>query len=449
MFQHPLLENARPKSEDSASQRHHHLVLLHTARDLCASCPLWAECLQDAIAHAEPYGYTAATTAEDRRWIRRRLGIGDENGDLPIRDTTRSGCTSEAWRLARLRSRAGGSVPFRPLGDHHIPELKQILDAFDMLQEQWERQRDLLKEAHAEASAPAPARSDIPSRTEAPLEDKGEDPMVGVDSGQRIVFSLEDPAEAVQQAVLGPLVRSALPTVLSVEQVAAMLTRVPGGDVGPETLNGIRELRVALASMLPTDEGPAGETDEARAPSLLTSSVGVKLAMTDPVAALRRDFLRPLLRDLLPPLSNIEKVATMLTATTDGDRDTRLETVRTALRQLQAFLPRIEASCPPDGNGTQPRASRGVGSPDAGPRDHAAATSSVRAAVVRTVATFPGAFSAGDVLHLMPPGRYDATRKTVSNILSTLVKSGQLERLSRGTYARLHDLADGNETTNS
>ncbi|MEV8347004.1 WhiB family transcriptional regulator [Streptomyces niveus] len=452
VFQHPLLENARPKSEDSASQRRHHLVLLHTARDLCASCPLWAECLQDAIAHVEPHGYTAATTAEDRRSIRRRLGIGDENGDLPIRDTTRSGGTSAAWRLARLRSRAGGSVPFRPLGDHDVPELEQILDAFDMLQEQWERQQDLLKEAQAEASAPAPARSDIPSRTEAPLEDRGEDPMAGADSGQRIVFSLEDPAEAVRQALLGPLVRSALPTVFSVEQVAAMLTRVPGGDVGPETLNSIRDLRAALASMLPTDDGPSagsGETDEASGPSLLTGSVGVKLAMTDPVAALRRDFLRPLLRDLLLPLSNIEKVATMLTATTDGDRDTRLERVRTALHELQTFLPRIDTSCPPVGNGSQPLTSRSDGSPDTGPRDHPAATSSVRAAVVRTVATFPSAFSAGDVLHLMPPSRYGATSKTISNVLSTLVKSGQLERVSRGTYARLHDLADGNETTSS
>ncbi|MDX2911612.1 hypothetical protein [Streptomyces griseiscabiei] len=321
-----------------------------------------------------------------------------------------------------------------------------------MLQEQRERQQDLLKEAQAEASAPTPARPDIPSRTEAPLEGRDEDPMAGVDSGQRIAFSLEDPAEAVRQAVLGPLVRSALPAVLSVEQVAAMLTRVPGGDVAPETLDTIRDLRAALVSMLPTDDGsPAGEgeSDEASAPSLLTGSVGVKLAMTDPVAALRRDFLRPLLRDLLLPLSNIEKVATMLTATPDGDRDPRLETVRTALHELRSFLPRIETSGAPAGNGPQPLASRGDGSTDAGPRDHPAATVSVRAAVVRTVATFPNAFSAADVLHLMPPSRYGATSKTISNILSTLVKSGQLERVSRGTYIRLDDLVDGSESTNS
>lgn len=454
VFQHPLLENARPTPEESASQRRHHLVLLHTARDLCASCPLWAECLQDAITQAEPYGYTAATTDEDRRWIRRRLGIGDENGDLPHRDTTRSGCTSAPGRLARLRSRAGGSVSFRTPGDQDVPELEQILDAFDMLQERRKRQQDLLKEARAEAYAPTPARSDIPSsissRTEAPLEGRDEDPMAGVDSGQRIVFSLEDPAEAVRQAVLAPLVRSALPAVLSVEQVAAMLTRVPGGDVAPETLNSIRDLRTALSSMLPTDDAsPAGAdgADETGVASVLTGSVGVKLAMTDPVAALRRDFLRPLLRDLLLPLSNIEKVATMLTATTDGDRDPRLETVRTALHELRTFLPRIDTSCPQAGNGSQPLASRGDGSTDIRPRDHPSATSSVRAAVVRTVAAFPGAFSAADVLHLMPPSRYGATSKTISNILSTLVKSGQLERVSRGTYVRLHGLVDENETT--
>ncbi len=452
VFQHPLLEDARPTPEESASQRRHHLVLLHTARDLCASCPLWAECLQDAITHAEPYGYTAATTAEDRRWIRRRLGIGDENGDLPSRDTTRTACTSAPWRLARLRSRAVGSAPYRPPGDQDSPKLEQILDTFDMLQEQRKRQQDLLKEGQTEVSASARTRPDIPSRTEAPLEGRDEDPMAGVDSGQRIAFSLADPAEAVRQAVLGPLVRSALPAVLSVEQVAAMLTRVPGGDVAPETLNSIRDLRAVLTSMLPTDDGPSVDSDgteKANAPSLLTGSVGVKLAMTDPVAALRRDFLRPLLRDLLLPLANIEKVATMLTVTADGNRDLRLETVRTALHELRAFLSRIDTSCSPVGSGSQPSASRGDDPIDAEPRDHPTSTSSVRAAVVRTVATFSGAFSAGDVLRLIPPSRYGATSKTVSNILSTLVKSGQLERVSRGTYIRRHGMVDGNETTSS
>ncbi|WP_199815582.1 WhiB family transcriptional regulator, partial [Streptomyces griseus] len=133
VFQHPLLETPTDIPGTSPEQRRQHLVLLRTARDLCASCPLWAECLQDAVTHAEPYGYAAATSLDDRRWIRRTLGVGDTNGDLSARIADGSGEMSR--RLLRLRSRTADSpVPHRAEGG--LPTLERILDAFDLRQDQ-------------------------------------------------------------------------------------------------------------------------------------------------------------------------------------------------------------------------------------------------------------------------------------------------------------------------
>jgi hypothetical protein len=67
---------------------------------------------------------------------------------------------------------------------------------------------------------------------------------------------------------------------------------------------------------------------------------------------------------------------------------------------------------------------------------------SIRSAVERAVTSFPGPFSARDVLRALPPGVYGDPAKTISNVLAALVKSDRLQRLSRGTYAQVRDLAD-------
>jgi hypothetical protein len=56
------------------------------------------------------------------------------------------------------------------------------------------------------------------------------------------------------------------------------------------------------------------------------------------------------------------------------------------------------------------------------------------------VSTYPGPFSARDVLRALPPGIYGDPSKTISNVHSALVKSGRLQRLARGTYARTVDV---------
>lgn len=81
----------------------------------------------------------------------------------------------------------------------------------------------------------------------------------------------------------------------------------------------------------------------------------------------------------------------------------------------------------------------------AGPARRTPSAPSIRAAVEKAVATFPGAFSARDVLRALPTGVYGDPSKTISNVLSALVKSGRLQRLSRGTYARVLDVLNAED----
>ncbi|WP_234386751.1 type IV toxin-antitoxin system AbiEi family antitoxin domain-containing protein [Streptomyces scabiei] len=272
--------------------------------------------------------------------------------------------------------------------------------------------------------------------------------MAAAEAGQRITFSYEDPALAVRQAVLGPLVRSALPALTSLEQLAAMLACMPGGaDPAAEAPQDLPAVRKAVESLLPDNAEAPSDADGAPLPPRrpLTGSVSVDLATTDPVAALRRDFLEPLLRELAATLANIEKVATMLAAASDDTGDARLETIRTAVREIHDRLPRqATPTAHPAAlslHGGHPLAgtAAGVGGGPAQTR-RTPSTPSIRAAVEKAVAGFPGAFSARDVLRALPSGVYGDPSKTISNVLSALVKSGRLQRLSRGTYARVLDV---------
>ncbi|MGQ4402710.1 WhiB family transcriptional regulator [Streptomyces hayashii] len=474
VFQHPLLEAPADIPYTSPGQRHQHLVLLRTARDLCASCPLWAECLQDAVAHAEPYGYTAATTLDDRRWIRRALGVGDANGDLPNHTTEAPGAApghhsgETSRRMLRLRSRSTGPA-VRHAAEHGLPTLERILDAFDGRQDQLAGSQDqptgsqgelpgiprqlhqhtAARRTHDDGHRPAAPGHPHP---DAHPESRSED-MAAAESGQRIAFSYEDPAQAVRQALLAPLIRAALPTLDSLEQLATMLASVPGGEIAPETPDTVRAARRAVEALAPRDAQDCAAASPGPSPlRVLTGSVSIELATTDPVTALRRDFLEPLLRELASSLANIEKVATMLAAAGapdgnggnsgnggNGGGEIDLEAVRTALQGIRTCLPRPVPSR---------RTAAGTGQAAAltasGVR-HASAPNapSIRAAVETSVSAFPGAFSARDVLRALPHGVYGDPSKTISNVLSAMVKSGALRRLARGTYARTADVVPG------
>jgi hypothetical protein len=265
--------------------------------------------------------------------------------------------------------------------------------------------------------------------------------MAGAESGQRISFSYEDPAQAVRQALLGPLVRRARPTLVSLEQFVTMLTSLPGTDARPEMLHEVRAVREAVEALLPEGTEDPADPDAVTFPSPLTGSVSLELATTDPVTALRRDFVDPLLGELASGLANIEKVATMLAAAESGD-ETPLTTIRTTLHRIRARLPHPA----PAGSGNTLAGTGAAAVPVPGARRRPASAPSIRAAVEQAVAAFPGPFSARDVLRALPSDVYGDPSKTISNVLSSLVKSGRLQRLSRGTYARVHDTADNGRT---
>ncbi len=74
LFQSPLLEEP-PRSGAPMSERRERATLLARAGQVCARCPLVADCLYDAVAVHDVNGYVAGTTETQRRQVRRLLGI--------------------------------------------------------------------------------------------------------------------------------------------------------------------------------------------------------------------------------------------------------------------------------------------------------------------------------------------------------------------------------------
>ncbi|MET7763162.1 hypothetical protein ABZS71_14435 [Streptomyces sp. NPDC005393] len=256
---------------------------------------------------------------------------------------------------------------------------------------------------------------------------------------ERISFSLDDPAMAVRKAVLWPLTRTAAQALAGVELLAVMLTNVPGSGMTPEALQSIRRAHgvIELLATAAADEGPI-PGEEAPAVTPLAGSVSVELAMRNPVAALRQAFLAPLLRTLVDALLNIETVVDMLSAVPGSRPDAvDLNTIRSARRALEDQLPAYR-----DADPTAFPAGAGERSPVA--LDHVAKQSppSIRAAVELAVATMAEPFTGRDVMNEVAarsaavPGPCRDSGKAVSNVLSAMVKSGRLTRLSRGTYMR-------------
>ncbi|MGW5847866.1 hypothetical protein ACWFQ8_07835 [Streptomyces sp. NPDC055254] len=267
-------------------------------------------------------------------------------------------------------------------------------------------------------------------------------------AGERITFSLDDPARAIQKAVLGPLVVSMLPTLEITEQIAAMLVRVPSAGLRPQLLDALRDTRRCLGAWHTAsgDEGayrPAG--------SGLTGSVSVELATRDPLTALRQDILEPLLNRLAESIRRIEVLTAALSAAPDGEtaggnapHGPELAAVHTALCELGAHIEQYAADAPLAQVPAWPRDGVRRDTPLRSVPDTASgsvlppvswSTPSLRQAVEQAVSSLPGPFTGRDVLLALPPGSYQDPAKSVSNALSAMAKSGRLLRISRGMYA--------------
>ncbi|MEV7519500.1 WhiB family transcriptional regulator [Streptomyces sp. NPDC091371] len=441
IFGQPLLANPPAGGAGLPLQTRRRQALAHAARQLCSSCPLWAECLRDAVTQSDPGGYAAATTRQDRRWIRRRIGIGDGQGRL------------SSWPV-------GGERPAEV-------DIDAVLEAFHALQEHWVNRPALSAAGEGTRAGPG----GVPVNGKAHRSAASGEPKTGqqrvnthevsmaAPAGERITFSLDDPARAVQKAVLGPLVRSALPTLEATEQIAAMLVRMPAAGLRPELLDALREVRRCLEAWR-TASGEDAPYHPA-AGGGLTGSVSAELATSDPLSVLRHDIFEPLLHRFAESIRRIEVLTAVLTTAPDGadpgadatgaeatgggcPHGPELAAVHASLGRLGVHIEQYAADAPrfqaPDrtrGGAYRDTPLRSV--PDLASGSVLPEASwnapSLRRAVEQAVGSFPGPFTGRDVLLALPRGAYHDPAKSVSNALSAMAKSGRLLRISRGTYA--------------
>ncbi|MDX6760505.1 WhiB family transcriptional regulator [Streptomyces sp. F8] len=414
IFKEPLLEHPPAGVQELPFRTRRSQALTHAARELCFSCPLRAQCLRNYVVRFDPGGYAAATTEQERRWIRMWLHIGDSRGRLPAADSA-SGGLGEAVEAAA------------------------VLDAFSALQTHRARRSSGVGRGPVPAQRQGPAQHFTADRRQRAHTDEVSTMAAPALPGERITYSLGDPALAIQKTVLGPLARATLLMLKVAEQLAGMLALTPSAAVEPEFLAALGKTRLSLESW----RTAAG--DEAAyeiADSGLTGSVSIELATSDPVAAMRQDIFEPLLRRLADSLHRVESItAVLVPATGTGNSASvphapKLAAVLESVRELGSHLERYQPLALRQEHG---EGHAGIQRDD---HPHHAATGgsgswsvpSLRRAVETAVSSFPGHFTGRDVIGVLPPGAYQDAGKSVSNALSAMVKSGRLLRVSRGTY---------------
>ena len=101
VFLHPLLDDTQPASKQS--NRREQAMLRTQAEKLCASCPIQAQCLTDAITKFDVNGFVAGTTKRQRQEIRHRLGVVVSEDDFDIYAGVNSGRQFDRNEIHRLR----------------------------------------------------------------------------------------------------------------------------------------------------------------------------------------------------------------------------------------------------------------------------------------------------------------------------------------------------------
>lgn len=101
VFLHPLLDDTQPASKQT--NRREQSMLRAQAEKLCASCPLQAQCLTDAITKFDVSGFVAGTTKRQRQEIRTRLGVVVSDDDFDSYAGVNSGRQFDRNEIHRLR----------------------------------------------------------------------------------------------------------------------------------------------------------------------------------------------------------------------------------------------------------------------------------------------------------------------------------------------------------
>ena len=82
LFLHQLLDAPPARSKVTKAVWTEYRDLLQQARDACASCPLFVDCLYAAVAQVDVAGFVGCTTPRERKQIRSELGVSVAPEDL-------------------------------------------------------------------------------------------------------------------------------------------------------------------------------------------------------------------------------------------------------------------------------------------------------------------------------------------------------------------------------
>jgi hypothetical protein len=162
IFQHRLMEDPPPTSATRRT-RERYEQLVREAKSLCASCPMFTDCLFTAVAQHDVSGFVAGTTAAQRRSMRNLLDVEVQADDFDqlagARGTRRPVSHEEVLRLRtqypndsleslamrlgcslstvkrHLRKARRGQSPASK-APRPRPEMSAVLDAFDAVVDQ-------------------------------------------------------------------------------------------------------------------------------------------------------------------------------------------------------------------------------------------------------------------------------------------------------------------------
>jgi hypothetical protein len=102
IFQHRLLEEP-PTSSAPRRTRERYAQLVREAKTVCAACPLFTDCLFNAVVEHDVTGFVAGTTANQRRSMRNLLNVDIQADDFDqlagARGTRRPVSHEEVLRL--------------------------------------------------------------------------------------------------------------------------------------------------------------------------------------------------------------------------------------------------------------------------------------------------------------------------------------------------------------
>ena len=102
VYLHPLLEESQTAT--TQANRREQAMLRSQAEKLCASCPMFAQCLTEAVTKFDVSGFVAGTTRRQRQEIRTRLGVSVVEDDLDTYAGVNSGRQFDRNEIHRLRT---------------------------------------------------------------------------------------------------------------------------------------------------------------------------------------------------------------------------------------------------------------------------------------------------------------------------------------------------------